>query len=75
MLRLPSFVGMPDVNKVYNCDAFELLRALPNQSVDAFITDLPYGTTACSWDEIIPFAPMWAEAYTPLMPLFLEAVV
>jgi site-specific DNA-methyltransferase (adenine-specific) len=27
--------------------------------VDAIIGDLPYGTTACSWDEIIPFAPMW----------------
>jgi site-specific DNA-methyltransferase (adenine-specific) len=34
---------------------------MPDKSVDAIITDLPYGTTACSWDVIIPFAPMWEQ--------------
>lgn len=37
------------------------MRRLPDASVDACITDPPYGTTACSWDNPIPFAPMWAE--------------
>lgn len=68
MQLLPPFVGVPEVNRVFNCDAFELLRALPDKSVDAYITDLPYGTTACSWDEIIPFAPMWAEVKRTLKP-------
>lgn len=65
---LPAFVGTPEVNTVYNVDALTLLAALPDKSVDAFITDLPYGTTACSWDEIIPFAPMWAEVRRTLKP-------
>ncbi len=45
-----------------------VLPTLPAQSVEAIITDLPYGTTACSWDEIIPFAPMWAEVKRILKP-------
>lgn len=40
---LPAFVGMPAVNKVYNVDALTLLAALPDGSVDAVITDPPYG--------------------------------
>ena len=42
-------------------DCLEFMRTLPDKSVDAIITDLPYGTTACIWDNIIPFEPMWAE--------------
>lgn len=56
------------LNRVYHCDALELMRSLPMQSVDAIITDLPYGTTACSWDEIIPFEPMWAGVKRVLKP-------
>jgi len=37
-------------------------------SVDLILTDLPYGTTACSWDEIIPFEPMWEMFYKKLRP-------
>jgi site-specific DNA-methyltransferase (adenine-specific) len=42
-------------------DALEFIATLPDKSVDAIITDLPYGTTACSWDVIIPFEPMWKQ--------------
>jgi len=56
------------VNRVHHTDALDLLAALPSGSVDAFITDLPYGTTACSWDEIIPFDPMWKEVKRTLKP-------
>lgn len=42
-------------------DCLELLPTLADKSVDAIITDLPYGTTACSWDVVIPFAPMWEQ--------------
>ena len=56
------------INTVQCIDAIELMRSLGDKSVDAYITDLPYGTTACSWDEIIPFAPMWAEVKRTLKP-------
>jgi site-specific DNA-methyltransferase (adenine-specific) len=42
-------------------DCLEVMRGMADKSVEAIITDLPYGTTACSWDEIIPFAPMWEQ--------------
>jgi len=45
--------------ELYNGDCLEIMQTLPQ--VDAIITDLPYGTTACSWDNIIPFEPMWRE--------------
>jgi site-specific DNA-methyltransferase (adenine-specific) len=57
-----------EVNQVYQMDALELLRSLDALSVDAIITDLPYGTTACAWDTIIPFAPMWDAVKHALKP-------
>jgi site-specific DNA-methyltransferase (adenine-specific) len=42
-------------------DCLEILPTLEDKSVDAIITDLPYGTTACSWDVVIPFEPMWEQ--------------
>ncbi len=42
-------------------DCLDFMRTLPAGSVDAVIADLPYGTTACAWDVVIPFAPLWAE--------------
>ena len=52
--------------KLYHGDCLEIMPTLPQ--VDAIITDLPYGTTACSWDEIIPFEPMWKEVKRILKP-------
>jgi site-specific DNA-methyltransferase (adenine-specific) len=42
-------------------DCLEVMKGMDDKSVDAILTDLPYGTTACSWDEIIPFEPMWEQ--------------
>lgn len=42
-------------------DCLNLLPLLPDKSIDAVICDLPYGSTACAWDTIIPFEPMWKE--------------
>lgn len=42
-------------------DCLEILPTLADNSVDAVITDIPYGTTQCSWDEVIPFEPMWEQ--------------
>jgi site-specific DNA-methyltransferase (adenine-specific) len=42
-------------------DCLELMRQIPDGSVDMILCDLPYGTTACKWDTVIPFEPLWAE--------------
>lgn len=42
-------------------DCLELMRAIPDGSVDMVLADPPYGTTACNWDSVIPFEPMWAQ--------------
>ena len=42
-------------------DCLEILPTLAEKSVDAIITDIPYGTTACKWDVIIPLEPMWEQ--------------
>jgi site-specific DNA-methyltransferase (adenine-specific) len=42
-------------------DCLEILPTLPDMSVDAIITDVPYGTTACKWDVIIPLDKMWEQ--------------
>lgn len=45
--------------KLFNGDCLEIMPTLQHQSVDLIIADLPYGTTECTWDSIIPFEPMW----------------
>lgn len=42
-------------------DCLQLMRNMPDASVDMICTDLPYGTTACKWDSVIPFAPLWEQ--------------
>lgn len=40
-------------------DCLEILPTLPNESIDLILCDLPYGTTACKWDTVIPFEDLW----------------
>ena len=42
-------------------DCLEGMKQIPDGSVDCIICDLPYGTTACKWDSVIPFEPMWEQ--------------
>jgi len=42
-------------------DCLVEMQNIPDKSIDAIICDLPYGTTACKWDTIIPFEPLWAQ--------------
>jgi len=42
-------------------DCLELMKDIPNGSIDMILCDLPYGTTACKWDTIIPFEPLWEQ--------------
>jgi len=38
-----------------------VMKDIPDKSVDMILCDLPYGTTACKWDTIIPFEPLWEQ--------------
>jgi len=44
-------------------DCLKLMKSIPDKSVDMCLTDPPYGTTACKWDTVIPFAPMWEQLH------------
>ena len=46
---------------LHHGDCLDLMRTIPDRSVDLVLCDLPYGTTKCKWDAIIPFEPLWAE--------------
>ena len=42
-------------------DCLEKMKDIPDGSVDMILCDLPYGTTACKWDSVIPFEPLWEQ--------------
>ncbi len=42
-------------------DCLEVMKTIPSGSIDAVITDIPYGTTSCKWDNVIDFKLMWLE--------------
>lgn len=44
---------------LYQGDCLEEMNKIPDGSVDLILADPPYGTTACKWDSVIPFEPMW----------------
>ena len=44
------------------------MKRIPDWSIDCIITDPPYWTTACKWDTVIPFEPMWAELKRIIKP-------
>lgn len=46
---------------LYLGDCLEIMPTLPNASVDLILCDLPYGTTDCKWDAILPLQPLWRE--------------
>ena len=50
-----------ELNKIYNEDCLEGMKRIPDKSVDMILCDLPYGTTACKWDTVIPFEPLWEQ--------------
>ena len=52
---------MLEYNQIYCGDCLELMKDIPDGSIDMILCDLPYGTTACKWDTIIPFEPLWKQ--------------
>ena len=49
-------------------DCLERMKEIPDGSVDMILTDPPYGTTACKWDSVIPFEPMWEQLKRIIKP-------
>lgn len=47
--------------KLLQGDCLELMKDIPDGSVDMILCDLPYGVTACKWDNVIPFEPLWEQ--------------
>jgi DNA modification methylase len=53
---------------LYHGDCLVEMSKIPDGSVDMILCDLPYGTTACKWDNVIPFEPLWAHYWRVLKP-------
>lgn len=52
---------MLETNKVYCGDCLDVMQEICDKSIDMILCDLPYGTTYCEWDTIIPFEPLWKQ--------------
>lgn len=47
--------------KLYNGDCLKVMQDIPDNKIDMILCDLPYGITACKWDSVIPFEPLWEQ--------------
>ena len=54
--------------QLWKGDCLELMKNIPNESIDAIITDPPYGTTSCKWDSVIDFKLMWEQLNRIIKP-------
>ena len=59
---------MLELNKIYLGDCLQVMKDIHDKSIDAIITDPPYGTTACKWDSVIPFDTMWEQLNRIIKP-------
>lgn len=57
-----------DNYKLLHGDCLERMKEIESGSVDLILTDPPYGTTACKWDSVIPFEPMWEQLKRIIKP-------
>jgi site-specific DNA-methyltransferase (adenine-specific) len=56
-------MNYPDdfIDQIICGDCLEVMKEIPDKAVDMILCDLPYGTTACKWDTVIPFEPLWTQ--------------
>ena len=54
-------IARVSVSTFVNADCFDVFPFIEDKSIDAIICDLPYGTTACKWDSILPFDKLWEQ--------------
>jgi len=52
---------MNKLNEIINGDCLEVMKDIEDKSIDLIVCDLPYGTTECKWDSVIPFGPLWEQ--------------
>jgi site-specific DNA-methyltransferase (adenine-specific) len=55
-------------NSIHLGDCLEIMKQIPDAGVDLILCDLPYGTTACKWDAIIPFSELWKHYKRVIRP-------
>jgi site-specific DNA-methyltransferase (adenine-specific) len=48
-------------NQILHGNCLELMPAIPDKSIDFILADLPYGSSGCSWDQVIPFPDLWEQ--------------
>lgn len=56
-----EILGSLELNRAYQMDCLEGMKLLPDKSIDMILCDLPYGTTKCKWDTIIPLDKLWEQ--------------
>jgi site-specific DNA-methyltransferase (adenine-specific) len=58
-----ELLGTLELNRIYQRDCLSGggMQLIPDKSIDMILCDLPYGTTSCKWDSIIPFEALWAQ--------------
>ena len=54
---------------LFHGDCLEIMKNIEDESIDMILCDLPYGTSACKWDSVIPFEPLW-EQYSRIIKPF-----
>ena len=54
--------------ELYKGDCLEVMKTIEDNSIDAIITDPPYGTTSCKWDSVIDFELMWEQLNRIIKP-------
>ena len=59
---------MIELDTIYNEDCLTGMQRIPDGSVDCIICDLPYGTTDCKWDSVIPMEPLWEQYHRVCKP-------
>jgi len=55
-------------NTLWLGDCFDVMAMLPDQSIDMILADLPYGTTKCKWDTVLPFDLLWEQYKRVIKP-------
>ena len=59
--RITYLTPQDYLNRVIEADCLEIMKQLPDNSVDMVLCDLPYGTTQNKWDSVIPLDSLWKE--------------
>src|SRR5690625_7569785 len=63
-----SEINSDIINTIIQGETIEEMKRIADGSVDMILADLPYGTTACKWDTVIPIEPLWAEYERVIKP-------